>query len=351
MSGDRIRIAFDDHRLVANAGLILPATLALRLGLPQLLQKHLDLGNAPGRANTGDKMMTLVASALAGGDCIDDADALRAGGTARVLGFRAKAPSTVKGGGKNGDQIDAYLARPLGGEPRGSVVLIYHMPGWDEASKEMARKIAYNGFNCISPNLHFREGQGDSVANSNSVRDAGGMPDTRTMGDVAAAYLRSLPYANGKVGIIGFCSGGRQVYLAACTVPGIDAAVDCWGGGVTAGADELTERQPMAPIDYTAGLNCPLLGIFGNEDARPSPEDVNRTEEVLKQHGKNYEFHRYDGAGHGFFAVDRPSYRQHAAVDAWQKVFAFYGQAPDHRRRRPGGRGPRRLTNTITRAS
>ena len=78
---DRIRIAFDDHRLVANAGLILPATLALRLGLPQLVQQCLDLGNAPGRANTGDKMMTLVASALAGGDCIDDADVLRTGGS------------------------------------------------------------------------------------------------------------------------------------------------------------------------------------------------------------------------------------------------------------------------------
>ena len=73
---DRIQIAFDDHRLVANAGLILPATLALRLGLPQLLRKHLDLGGAPGRANTGDKMLTLVASALAGGDCIDDAAVL-----------------------------------------------------------------------------------------------------------------------------------------------------------------------------------------------------------------------------------------------------------------------------------
>ena len=92
---DRIHIAFDDHCLVANAGLILPATLALRLGLPQLLWKHLDLGGAPGRANTGDKMMTLVTSALAGGDCIDDADVLRAGGTARVLGFTAKAPSTL----------------------------------------------------------------------------------------------------------------------------------------------------------------------------------------------------------------------------------------------------------------
>ena len=81
---DRIQVAFDDHRLVANAGLLLPATLALHLGLSQLVQQRLDLGDAPGRANTGDKIMTLVASALAGGDCIDDADALRAGGTAGV---------------------------------------------------------------------------------------------------------------------------------------------------------------------------------------------------------------------------------------------------------------------------
>ena len=92
---DRVRIAFDDHCLVANAGLILPSTLALRLGLPQLVDWCLNLGRAPGRANTGDKMMTLVASALAGGDCIDDADALRASGTARVLGFTPKAPSTL----------------------------------------------------------------------------------------------------------------------------------------------------------------------------------------------------------------------------------------------------------------
>ena len=94
-SPDRIHVAFDDHRLVGNAGLILPATLALRLGLGELVDRHVDLGCAPGRANTGDKLMTLVASALAGGDCIDDADALRSGGTARVLGCVVKAPSTL----------------------------------------------------------------------------------------------------------------------------------------------------------------------------------------------------------------------------------------------------------------
>ena len=92
---DRIQIAFDDHRLVANAGLILPVTLAQHLGLRELVDNHVDLGDAPGRANAGDKMVTLVASALAGGDCIDDADALRAGGTEQVLGCAVKAPSTL----------------------------------------------------------------------------------------------------------------------------------------------------------------------------------------------------------------------------------------------------------------
>ena len=92
---DRIKVAFDDPRLVANAGLLLPVTLAHRLGLGQLVDSHLDLGDAPGRAHAGDKILTLVASALAGGDCIDDADALRCGGTARVLDCTVKAPSTL----------------------------------------------------------------------------------------------------------------------------------------------------------------------------------------------------------------------------------------------------------------
>ena len=138
---DRIQIAFDDHRLAANAGLILPATLALRLGLPQLLRKHLDLGGAPGRANTGDKMMTLVASALAGGDCIDDADVLRAGGTDRVLGFTAKAPSTLGtflrsfrwGHVRQLDRVSRELpARVWQGRCRTRRRTIHHRPRFDD---------------------------------------------------------------------------------------------------------------------------------------------------------------------------------------------------------------------------
>ena len=233
--------------------------------------------------------------------------------------------------GHGGQEIDGYLARPLGAGPFPSVVLIHHMPGWDEASKEMARKLAFHGYATISPDLHYRERQtlkpgATSDAASAAVREGGGMSDDIVVGDVEGAmrYLRSLPYTNGKVGVIGFCSGGRQVFLVACRIPSIDAAVDCWGGGVTATADQLTPRQPVAPIDLTKDMNCPLLGIFGAEDARPSPADVAATEAELKRLGKDFEFHMYENAGHGFFAVDRPSYRQEAAVEGWKRVLDFY---------------------------
>ena len=242
--------------------------------------------------------------------------------------YEAMLAETVNVCGHEGDMIDAYLARPTGAGPYPGVVVIHHMPGWDEATKEITRKFAHHGYAAILPNLHFREGKGTPAENSASVQAAGGMPDNRTMGDVEGSirYLRTLPYLNGKVGIIGYCSGGRQVYLAACTLNGIDAAVDCYGGGVAAGKEELSARQPAAPIDYTKDLRCPLLGLFGREDQRPSPGDVAKTEEELKKWGKTYEFHTYDNAGHGFFAVDRPSYRPEAAVDGWIRVFQWFGK-------------------------
>jgi len=240
--------------------------------------------------------------------------------------YEAQVAETVNIRGHENDLIDAYLARPMGSGPYPGVVVIHHMPGWDEATKEIARKFAHHGYAAISPNLHYREGKGSSEENSTSVRNAGGMPDARTMGDVQGAitYLRTLPYLNGKVGIIGYCSGGRQVYLAACTLSGIDAAVDCYGGGVVGPASELTPRQPVAPIDYSKDLQCPLLGLFGVEDQRPSPEHVKQTEEELIRLGKTYEFHMYNNAGHGFFAVDRPSYRYEAANEGWKQVFRWY---------------------------
>ncbi|MEI7673427.1 MAG: dienelactone hydrolase family protein, partial [Deltaproteobacteria bacterium] len=212
--------------------------------------------------------------------------------------------------------------------PYPGVVVIHHMPGWDEATKEITRKFAYHGYAAISPNLHFREGKGTPEENSASVRAAGGMPDNRTAGDVEGAirYLRSLPYLNGKVGIIGYCSGGRQAYLAGCTLKGIDAAVACYPGGVGAGSEGLTPRQPLDPLDYTKDLSCPLLGFFGRQDKRPSPDHVAKIEKELKKWGKTYELHSYDNAGHSFFAVDRADYRPESAVGGWKKVFQWFGK-------------------------
>lgn len=228
--------------------------------------------------------------------------------------------------GHNDDLIDAYLARPTGRGPYPGVVVIHHMPGWDSGTLEITRKFAFNGYAAICPDLHFREGKGNAGENAISVRDAGGMPDDRTMGDVEGAirYLQTVGNFNGKVGIIGYCSGGRQTYLAACTLKGIDAAVDCYGGGVVASTEQLTERQPVAPFDYSENLNCPLLGLFGNEDKRPSPKDVDAIEAELQKYAKTYEFHRYDGAGHAFFTVNSPAYNQPAADDGWQKIFTWF---------------------------
>lgn len=244
------------------------------------------------------------------------------------MAYEGMLAETVRMQGHQGDQIDAHFARPLGPGPFPGVVVIHHMPGCDEATKEITRKFPHHGYAAIMPDLHFREGKGSSEANSASVKAAGGMPDDRTLGDVegAIAYLRSLPYHNGKAGVIGYCSGGRQAYLTACKLPGIDAVVDCYGGGVTAPPEELTERQPVAPIEFTETLGCPLLGLFGKEDTRPSPADVAKTEEVLKRFGKTYEFHFYENTGHGFFSVDRPGYRPEAAVDGWNKVFDFFSR-------------------------
>jgi carboxymethylenebutenolidase len=235
---------------------------------------------------------------------------------------------TVRIEGFNGDVIDAYVARPLSGGPYPSVLVNHHMPGWDEATKEIVRKLAHHGYVAICPNLHHRVGPGTPSEQSARVRESGGQSDTQYLGDAQGAitYLQRLPYTTDKIGVIGFCSGGRQAFLAAAKLPALSASVDCWGGRVIAKPEELTELRPVAPIDYASEISMPLLGIFGQDDANPNPEQVAQTEEILKKLGKTYEFHMYEGAGHGFFAVDRPNYRPVQATDAWGKVFAWYKQ-------------------------
>jgi carboxymethylenebutenolidase len=230
--------------------------------------------------------------------------------------------------GHNGDTIEAYSARALDESPRGGVVVIHHMPGYDPQTKEIARNFAYHGYNAVVPNLYWREAPGASPDDAAATARAnGGVPDERLVGDVAGAvaYLKGLSNSNGKVGTIGYCSGGRQSFLAAVSLQ-LDAAVDCYGAFIVG---EIPEGMPLkvTPIvDKTPNLSCPLLGLFGEEDAYPSPAHVVELEEALKANGKTYEFHSYPNTGHSFFSVNRPAYRVEAANDGWEKIFAFYGK-------------------------
>lgn len=238
---------------------------------------------------------------------------------------------TVTVTGAGGDEIEAYAAHPVGAPPAGGVVVIHHMPGYDEATKEITRKFATWGWPAVCPNLYHRIAPGaDPDDQAAAGRAAGGVPDQQLIGDVAgaAAYLREHPTGNGKVATIGFCSGGRQSLLAGCGLE-LDAAIDCYG------AFALSPPPADFPLKVTSleprlgDLSCPLLGLFGAEDKYPSPEEVARLDELLTGLGKPHEFHSFDGAGHAFFSVDRPVYRPDAAVEGWRLVREFFDRHLD----------------------
>ncbi|HEY2764554.1 MAG TPA: dienelactone hydrolase family protein [Pseudonocardiaceae bacterium] len=235
---------------------------------------------------------------------------------------------TIRIAGHHDDDIEAYLATPMAAGPRGGVVVIHHMPGYDAATKEMVRTFAVHGYAALCPNLYSRDAPGASPDDAAAaVRAAGGVPDERLIGDVAgaAAHLNSVPAANGKIGVIGHCSGGRHAFLAACSLR-IDAAVDCYGAFVVKDPPAGMPAAMKPIIGLTPDLSCPLLGLFGADDSYPSPEETAVLGAELDRRGKEYEFHTYEGAGHAFFAVNRPSYRPEAAVDGWKRIIEFFAR-------------------------
>jgi carboxymethylenebutenolidase len=230
--------------------------------------------------------------------------------------------------GTDDGEIEAYAALVQDSAPRGGVVVIHHMPGYDAPSKEIVRRFATLGYNAVMPNLYHRDAPGAAPDDAAAAgRAKGGVPDERLTVDVAAgaAYLRSLPNSNGKVGSIGYCSGGRQSVLAGITVD-LDAVVDCYGAFVTGVVPEGFPLKVKPLNERVTGLRCPVLGLFGKDDQYPSQEQVAEFETLLKDSGKEYEFHSYEGAGHAFFAIDRPAFRPEAARDGWEKIAAFYAK-------------------------
>jgi carboxymethylenebutenolidase len=240
----------------------------------------------------------------------------------------ALSAKTIQIKGHGGDEIEAYLAKPETDQPFGSVVVIHHMPGYDAATKEIARRFAAHGYAAICPNLYTREAPGaDPDDAAATARAKGGVPDERLVGDVAgaAATLRALPGSNQKVAVIGYCSGGRQSFLAAISLK-LDAAVVCYGAFIVGTPPEASPLKVTPLLDRAKDLSCPLLGLFGAEDSHPSPEQTAELEAELKRLGKQFDFHTFENAGHGFFATDRPSYRPEAAGEGWALIWDFFGK-------------------------
>lgn len=235
---------------------------------------------------------------------------------------------TVLIAGDAGDQVEAYLVRPDEPAKRGGVVVIHHLPGYDRGMKEITRRFAEMGYDAICVNLYYREAPGAAPDDAAAfVRAQRGIPDARLVGDVAgaAAHLRSLSTSNGKVGVIGYCSGGRQSVLAACHLD-LDACVDCYGAFVTGTPTDDFPLRVTNLVELLPGLRAPLLGLFGEEDAYPSPAAVEQLRDILTTHGKEFHLHSYPDAGHAFFSSDRISYRPAAANDGWQRIARFFAQ-------------------------
>jgi carboxymethylenebutenolidase len=224
--------------------------------------------------------------------------------------------------------VPAYLVTPVASQPRPAVVVIHHMPGFDWSTKEITRRFGAHEYIAIMPDLHHHDAPGASPDDAAAAsRAAGGVPDDRLVADIAGAigYVKNLEGCNGKIGVIGHCSGGRQAFLVGCRLD-VDAVVDCYGAFVVGSPPEATGLQVGPIVDLTPNLSAPLLGLFGAEDAYPNPEHVAELEAALDAAGKEFEFHTFEGAGHAFFSVDRPSYRVDAANEGWDLIFEFFGK-------------------------
>jgi len=236
---------------------------------------------------------------------------------------------TVRFPGNKGETIGGYVARPLGAGPFPGVVVIHEAFGLVPHTRELARKFAAAGYLAVAPDLYSRINAPDPADMRSVIQAMGGLADSQAIGDMegAAGYMKAQPSFNGKMGCIGHCSGGRHTLLFACNTKSLSAAVDCYGGRVVMEASELTPMMPKGVSDMVGDLNCPLLGLFGEADRNPSPDHLVKLEDALKRARKTYEFKSYKApVGHGFFADYRPSYNQEAAVDGWDKIFAFFGK-------------------------
>ena len=227
----------------------------------------------------------------------------------------------------DGASLRAYLARPSHKNPRGAIIVIPEAFGLNDHIRDLARRFANAGFDALAIDVYTRTGAPDPEDMASVMSKMLALPDAQVVRDLeaGAAYLRALPNSNGRVACIGFCSGGRQTLLFACSSRKVDAAIDCWGGFVTRASPdaETTPQRPVPVIKLIPQLACPVLFANGAEDTNPSPEVVAQVEAAVKAAGKTATFKMFAGAGHAFLADYRPSYREKQAFELWPQIIGF----------------------------
>lgn len=223
--------------------------------------------------------------------------------------------------------MSCYLARPRAGRFP-AVVVVMEAFGLNEQIKDVARRVAAEGYVALAPDLYYREPNGvvgyDNLPEA--VRLMTGLWDEKVVTDMNAAivYLQSRDDVRAdRVAVMGFCMGGRMAFLTACRNPTVRAAVSFYGGGI-ASVMEPSDRTPKAPLEDAESLACPVLLLFGQDDSFIPLEEVERIRARLSELHKPAEVQVYPGAPHGFFCSERDSYRAEAAGDAWRRLLEFF---------------------------
>jgi len=221
----------------------------------------------------------------------------------------------------DGADMRVYVSTPDGAGPFPGVVAVQHAGGVDDFVRGMCDRFAAEGFAAVSPDLYHREEPGSA---DDPMTRMGRLRDVTVTADVNAAveHAQSLPEIDGgRLGVTGYCMGGRVAYMMAAKSDAFKAAVDCWGGN-----GMISWGDGPAPFDLTGDISCPVLGLFGEDDQHPSPAEVAKIDAEMTRFGVEHEFHSYAGAGHGFMNEGRPSYREEASRDAWRRTITWFNR-------------------------
>lgn len=225
----------------------------------------------------------------------------------------------------NESTMEGYLTQPEAQGRHPAVVVIQEIWGVNSHIQSVVDRLPARGYVGLAPAMFHREGPmtiGLHEEMDTAIARMGRSTDVNILSDVKAAvdYIKAQSFVQGdKIGIVGFCFGGRVSYLAACSISDLSASVVFYGGGIGTALG-----GGPSPLEQTSNIGCPVLGLFGEEDTNPTPEDVAKMDEELTKYGKTHEFHSYAGAGHGFHCEARASYMPEAAADGWGKAMAWF---------------------------